>query len=153
MKIITSTNGYEIQVSDEDFEYLNQWNWSFHSNVISRTAGKKTVLLSHEILKRRGITFKDEVDHKDRNRLNNQFENLRPATRSQNCANRKLRKDNSSGFRGVYFDKRRNEYLSQISIHKFKQHLGCFHDPVEAAKAYDKAATHYFGEFASLNFP
>jgi hypothetical protein len=158
VKIILSTNGFEIHVSDEDFGFLNQWKWCviLQDNLprgIQRNDTRRRTSLPHEILRFRGVHFKDEIDHKDRDTLNNQIENLRPATRSQNTMNQGLRSNNTSGYKGVCFDRSCGRYSSRISCRKQKFHLGYFNDPVIAAKAYDVAAKHYHGNFAVLNFP
>ena len=51
-----------------------------------------------------------EIDHKDNDQLNNRIENLRPATRSQNCSNTGIGKKNTSGVKGVSWSKRNNKW-------------------------------------------
>ena len=91
------------------------------------------------------------IDHKDGNTLNNLEENLRICTFSQNQYNSKIRKDNKSGYKGVYFDNNHNIWVSQIVTEKIQIYLGSFDDPKDAAKAYNDAAIEYHGEFAVLN--
>ena len=64
-----------------------------------------------------------------------------------------IRKNNTSGFRGVYFTKRANKWIAAIEKDKKKYHLGHYDTPEEAARAYDAKAKELFGEFARLNFP
>jgi len=91
------------------------------------------------------------IDHIDHNGLNNKRENLRICTLTQNAANQRKGKG-SSNFKGVYWDKREQKWRGAIR-HKGKHlHLGSFNDELEAAKAYDKAAKEFWGEFAKLNF-
>ena len=93
-----------------------------------------------------------EIDHKDENKLNNQRYNLRLATHSQNMINKKIRKDNTSGYKGVHITS--GKYiLAHIRTGGKQIHLGSFIDIVSAAHAYDDAAKKYYGEFARLNFP
>jgi len=93
------------------------------------------------------------VDHKNNNTLDNRRENLRLATHSQNACNRsKIRKRTSSKFIGVYFEKRTGRYTSKIRIKGKRLWLGRFKSESDAARAYDKAARKYHGEFAKLNF-
>ena len=94
------------------------------------------------------------IDHKDRNRSNNKISNLRIATHSENMMNRKKQK-NKSGFRGVNFlndHKRSKPWYANINKNNKTIRLGYYSTAIEAAKAYDKAALTYHGEFASLNF-
>lgn len=93
-----------------------------------------------------------DVDHKDGNGLNNQRSNLRTATRAQNARNRRIRTDNTSGFKGVTWRKDLGKWNAFIEIKTKRIHLGYFTDPMEAACAYDMAAVKYFGEFAHCNF-
>jgi hypothetical protein len=93
----------------------------------------------------------EELDHRDRDGLNNRWENLRPATRLINCLNVGVRCDSLSGFKGVSASKRR--WKARILIGGQRKCLGSFSTPQDAAKAYDQAAYAAFGDSAFLNFP
>jgi hypothetical protein len=92
------------------------------------------------------------VDHHDGDGLNNQGYNLRPATHFQNCQNSRGKHGIYSLFKGIR-QRRGGQWTARIRVYKKELSLGCFHDEIEAAKAYDLAAKKYFGEFARLNFP
>jgi hypothetical protein len=93
------------------------------------------------------------VDHKDRNKINNAWKNLRLATGSQNNANHPVRRDSQSGFKGVrFFEGRKKGWQAYIRIEKRYRSLGYFRSPEEAAAAYDVAALKLYGNFARLNF-
>ena len=94
-----------------------------------------------------------QIDHWDRNGLNNQKVNLRPCTGQQNSFNRGKRTGCTSKFKGVHFNKERKKYMLQISVNRRQTYLGLFNSEIEAAKAYDVKALELFGEFAYLNFP
>lgn len=87
------------------------------------------------------------IDHIDRDPSNNRIDNLREATKSTNGFNSKLRIDNTIGLKGVYFDKRRNHFYSQIVINKTKIYLGRFDSAQEAHTAYINKAKELQGEF------
>lgn len=87
------------------------------------------------------------LDHRNRNKGASGINNLRPATPTQNAYNRKVRKDNSSGIKGVSWFKPAGKWRAVIRVGGKNKHLGLF-DDVEAAKsAYDEAAKELHGEF------
>jgi hypothetical protein len=90
------------------------------------------------------------VDHRDGNGLENRRFNLRVCDHANNRQNgRRLRSDNSCGFKGVY---RREEGWSAQIFSRGKHHsLGTFPTAEDAARAYDEAAVTLFGEFAATN--
>lgn len=91
-----------------------------------------------------------DVDHIDCNRSNDVWLNLRDVTNAQNHRNTKVRKTNTSGFKGVHFDSRRQKWKAVITVNYKNIHLGRFNTAQEAADAYWKAATKHFGEFARV---
>lgn len=90
-----------------------------------------------------------QVDHKNRIRTDNRWDNLRLATNSQNNRNRNLLKNNTSGYRGVAFNKQANKWQAQIRYNNRRKNLGHFNTAEEASKAYMEAAVKFHGEFAS----
>jgi hypothetical protein len=93
------------------------------------------------------------VDHRNCVGLDNRRDNLRTATQSQNTCNCRKRANTTSRFMGVYFNKAKGLWASSIKSHGKRIWLGYFKSEVEAARAYDRAAIKYHGEFARLNFP
>lgn len=88
-----------------------------------------------------------DVDHVNRCRSDNRWENLREATRSQNCANRPLAAENTSGARGVSWSKRDEKWRAEIRVNGKIRYLGVYSDIGDAAAAYSSAAEKAFGEF------
>ena len=94
-----------------------------------------------------GEPVPQEIDHIDGNRANNRITNLRAVTRAENLANSKMRA-NSSGAKGVYFDRQRGKYQAHI-MHQYKYyHLGRFDTFEQAVAARRDAAERLHGKFA-----
>ena len=94
-----------------------------------------------------GTWGRPTIDHRDGNSLNNRWSNLRLATLSQNNANRRRPRHNTSGFKGVSFDRQNGKWSATICREGHKTYLGRFETPQAAHKAYVKAARKLFGEF------
>lgn len=93
-----------------------------------------------------------EIDHRDRNGLNNQRSNLRWATKAQQRCNQALRRDSKTGFKGVNLV--RGKYWSAtIRANNTTFYLGYFATAEDAARAYDAKARELHGDFAYVNFP
>lgn len=80
-----------------------------------------------------------ELDHIDRNRTNNSISNLRPATTAENAHNSGNRKNNTSGIRGVSWDKKYKKWMAKICLNKKQIYIGHFASKLEAAAAYGAA--------------
>ncbi len=98
-----------------------------------------------------GIPKGKLIDHEDRNPLNNKITNLRFASKSQNAANSGIKPKNTSGFKGVSFEKKLSKWKVQIMDNGKKKHLGIRDNKIDAARLYDLHAKNIFGEFAYLN--
>lgn len=110
-------------------------------------------LRAHQLayfLKTRTVAPRGELDHRNRDGLDNSWTNLRLASLSQQNANRNLPVA-SSGYRGVNKNRRSKGFQAAIKVHARTIYLGSFMCPHEAAKAYNAAALEHFGEFAVLN--
>lgn len=158
MKTILLTKGQVAFVDDEDFDAVNVYKWHavpkrrrFYAarKFIDQEGRKVTQYLHHFLLP--GVA---RVDHRDGNGCNDQKGNLRPATNQQNCQGfRQPKVGASSKFRGVTWHRQRGKWAAQLCCGGKHISLGLFTSEVEAAKAYDKGALKYFGEFACPNFP
>ena len=98
MKKIPLTKGKFALVDDEDFERLSQFKWHYGKGYAARKTNEDYIYMHKEIL---GIGKKQEGDHKNGDKLNNQRANLRTCTHAQNMFNRRTQKNNVSGVSGV----------------------------------------------------
>ncbi len=89
----------------------------------------------------------DEIDHRNGNPDDNRIANLRDASCRQNSQNRKLPRNNSSGFKGVSWHKKRRRWVATIMCNGRARALGRFLRKEDAAAAYDTAATELFKDF------
>lgn len=89
-----------------------------------------------------------DIDHRDTDPLNNKWDNLRLTTESQNMANSCISKRNKTGYKGVCYFKRGNNYTARIMVKGKAVFLGYSDTAEEAHDLYIEAAKKYFGDFA-----
>jgi len=145
-------------VSDEDFERVNQFKWCAYVGKYSVYArrgirgGDGRLVTEHMHRFILGVTDpRLRVDHVFHNGLDNQRENLRIATCSQNCRNQRVRVSSTTGYKGVSLDKRSGTYRAYYGIGGKIVNIGSFDCPVEAARHYNKSAADNGEGFELLN--
>lgn len=140
-----------VLVSDEDFDYINQWlYWLSGKGKYAQREGNRYMhidIMEHRL--GRELEEGELVDHWDLNGLNNVFENLRLSSKSQNMANRLAPANNTSGYKGVTFNKRKQKWQAQITYQYKHTVIGLFNTPQAAFEAYKEKANELFGEFAN----
>lgn len=145
---------YTALVDDEDFERVNQFNWTVDIGVKTSYAIRvdgKTKIYMHRFIMNTSVDV--ECDHISGVGLNNQKYNLRNCTHRQNMINKnKPNRNCSSIYKGVYFNKKKNIYQAYIRAEDRHIYLGCSQIEREMAIAYDTAAIFYHGKFANTNF-
>lgn len=92
-------------------------------------------------------SFTQEIDHIDGNGLNNKIENLRIATSLENSRNKKTFSTNTSGRKGISYDKQANKWRAYIGISGKVKVLGFSKNFEEAVKLRENAEKEIFGEF------
>jgi two-component SAPR family response regulator len=151
---MTISDGTTVIVDDDDYERLSKWKWTASGNgyaVRGKHIGNRKyrrIYIHREIL---GAKHGEKVDHINGDKLDNRKENLRIATTAENSRNISVRKDNKSGYKGVFFASSRNKWHASIKVNYKSKFLGYFESKTEAAKAYNAAAIKYHGKFAKLN--
>jgi len=91
------------------------------------------------------------VDHKKRNPLDNRRSKLRLCSHAENHYNMEKPKNNTSGFKGICWDKNRNKWLARLEVNGKRIHVGRFDSIADAIPEYNEAAKKHHGEFAVLN--
>jgi hypothetical protein len=147
-KEIKLTQNQVTIVDDEDFISVSQFSW--YAAWIRDRFYAATRIHGKSVYLHAWLTGYKKTDHCNGNSLDNTRANLRLTDDSHNQGNRGPAKNNSSGYKGVVFDKSRGNWRAKIAGRTVG---GRFTSPEDAAHAYDKFAREYFGEFAKLNFP
>jgi hypothetical protein len=156
LKKVKLTKGYFALVDNEDYARViaaGKWYANDYHKVVYAEKGKTG---THKSLHRFILEVTNpriKVDHRDNDGLNCQRHNLRVATTSQNAQNSRVHKDNSSPYKGVWFNKLNKNWRVRIRVLGRNVEVGSFSSAKKAAQAYDVAAKQHFGEFAKLNFP
>lgn len=142
------------KISLEDFDLIKEYKWYVKENgypmthIFDDATGKdKKVKMSRLIMNPPDAYV---IDHIDRDPLNNQRNNLRICTQVQNMYNQSLNKLNTSGFKGVFYNKELNKWTAQIKVNQKNIYLGIFDKIEDAHQARIKADLKYFGEFSSF---
>jgi hypothetical protein len=153
--IVPLTQGFFAIIDASDAEKVGQHNWcaakcsgkfyAYRCRKVGENYASKMIAMHRYIL---GVVGRDHVDHVNSDTLDNRRANIRPATRSENMMNVGLCSRNSSGFKGVSWNKSVEKWQAQI-IAKGKWHnLGLHLTKEDAAQAYEKAAERLHGKFA-----
>ncbi len=144
--IIVASDGTECMVSEGDWLFLVGYNWDVDgwgyfrcSNGGTWNGNKINSRRLHQfVAERMGLKISDgyQIDHINRNKLDNRRSNLRVASFRLQTQNRSLRKTSISGYTGVSFKSSSGKYVAQIHINGKGKHLGYFDDPKGASEAY-----------------
>jgi len=164
VKLISLTQGKFAQVSDEDYDRLSKFKWQwvkprtvgatgYATRTKTYTRSQRVHVFMHQMVCAPMLEY--EADHRDGDGLNNQRDNLRLATRAQQCQNRPHRVTANSLFKGVKFEPRAKikPWGARIHCGSVRKSLGTFSTAEDAATAYNLAALELFGEFAWFNTP
>jgi len=148
LECINPNTNFSFLCSPEDEELARSCMWNLGGGGY---AYNKRVGMFHRIVMQTPDEL--ETDHINGKRIDNRRENLRVCTASENQMNKKKPKNNTSGFKGVSWEKRRNKFVANIYDRERHIFIGRHATAEEAGRAYDKKAIELFGRFAKLNFP
>ena len=149
---IPLTQGKFALVDEEDFERITRYKWLYDRGYARRRFqinGVQHMMHMHREVMQAPEGY--EVDHINGDKLDNRKCNLRVVTHQRNMFNMTSHKDSTSPYKGVYWNKERKKWTTQIAINGKRKHIGHFENEEDAAEAYNQAAKKYFGEYAKLN--
>lgn len=137
MKRIPLTKGAFTVIDDEDFDFVSKWRWKLHPQGYACRStwinGRWVTLLLHRVIADTPDHL--QTDHINRDRLDNRRGNLRNVTGSTNTMNQGLSPRNTSGYRGVSWDKNREKWRAQTKHLGKWVNLGRYDTAEEAAAA------------------
>ena len=141
-----TSKGEEFYFDLEDYDKIKNTHWSLnlHGYVSGHINRVNTELHTTIIDRASGMN----IDHINRNRLDNRKSNLRVCTISENRRNSSLSRKNTSGISGVSWFKKTSQWRARITVDKKEIHLGCFSNKDDAIKARLLAEKKYFKEFS-----
>ena len=143
--------GESFIIDSEDYCLVSKYRWvSNRSGYFLASTGERN---SHVFLHRMVIEPPDDmfVDHIDGNKSNCRKSNLRICSQTDNNRNVGVKSNNRCGYKGVYWASDRGKWRTEITVDRKHIHIGSFETAEEAARAYDKCALFYFGEYAKTN--
>ena len=150
MKLIPLTQGKYAMIDDADFDLVNRYKWYFNCGYVLTYQKGKRIRLHRLIL---NAPNDKQVDHINKDKLDNRRANLRLCTMQENNRNVGLRKDSASGFKGVCIEKSTGHWRPYVYVNGRPLYFGQFKSKHHAALAHDLWAVDLHGEFASTNFP
>ena len=149
--------GARILIDADDYDRLRGYSWHLdRKGYVVRSGdhpdrpGKKCSIRMHrEIF---GLVTNDPrvVDHIDGNPTNNRKSNLRICSAADNSKNRKISRNNTTGFKGVSWDPTRKKWTAKIRINRVLRNIGYFDSPEKAHDAYRVAAVELHGQFCNF---
>jgi len=151
LKVISKGETYDFVYDDEDEEIVKAHHWTLsrfrNGKLRAEFKDKNKSIRLHRLIM--GVTDPNvKVDHIDGDTQNNRRSNLRLASNAENLRNRGKTSGNTSGYKGVTWNKRSQKWIAQIKIDYKSIVIGRFDDKEKAAEAYIEAAKIYHKEFA-----
>lgn len=154
MKRIPLSRGKFALVDDCDFDELSKHRWFFATagyawrtlkiSECPHSYGKLLYMHRSILNAQKG----QEVDHINGDKLDNRRDNIRIASSRQNKLNKPKPRHNTSGVRGVNWNKGRRRWVARISVAVGQSKtIGYFRDKAAACAARSAAETKHYGEF------
>lgn len=156
MKEVSLTQGKVAIIDDDDLAIISKYKWhadksrnTFYARTNETVAPRKQKPIKmHRLIM--NAKHQETIDHINGDGLDNRRENLRLVHPVQNSQNKRKPRNSKSKYKGVSHSGP-SFFRAVIKVGDRNRHIGCFSSEIEAAAAYDQAASHFFGEFARLN--
>ena len=148
VKVFINNDPEKIMLCDiEDWNNLKEYYWRDAHGYAFSTKNHKTIMFHRTVLK---VTDKKiQVDHINGNRLDNRKSNLRLCTNQENSFNKYKNSNNTSGYKGVYYDKEKDKWRASIQYDgKSMKSPKRYDTPEEAYEWYVKKSNELFGDFS-----
>jgi len=152
---IPLTKGHVAIIDAADVPLVEAWNWyalvvrdTVYAIRGKWTGGKQRTILLHRVIMAPPDDL--QVDHRSGDGLDCRRANMRLATRAQNQHNQRTRRDNTSGFKGVSWDRGGQKWQAHIKIDGKQIYLGLFTSPESAHAAYSEASARLHGDYGRL---
>lgn len=147
---IPLTRGKFAIVDAQDAEIVQQYRWfylgsGYAARYASGSKGRKMTLMHRELM---GAGPDQLVDHVNHDGLDNRRVNLRVCSKAENQRNQRRNSKNTTGHKGVSYDKVRGKFAANIQVDGRQIALGRFDAIEDAVSAYEVAAKRYHGDFS-----
>jgi hypothetical protein len=133
----------------ENFELISKYYWNINKDGYIYTRDNGYIIFMHRLVM--NAQNNEQIDHVKHELYDNRKNELRIVTQSQNNMNYEIRKDNTSGYRGIYWNKKFSKWHVQISKNKNRYHLGYYDDIIQAIQIRDQFEEKLFGEYSYKN--
>ena len=155
MKIKLTREQFTL-IDEDDFQRVNnQGSWyafphqdSYYATRGDYSSGKRKNIFLHRFIM--NCPEGKEVDHINGDKLDNRKSNLRICTRSENAKNRRISKNNTSGFKGVHWHKGNKKWFAEICSNGKRIYGRGYNTKEEAFYRYKELATQLHGQFAKI---
>lgn len=146
-----SNTDKEMLCDAECLEELLKYYWNEMKGYARSSIGRKKIYAHRIVMGVGNYEINNQIDHINGNTLDNRKQNLRVVTSRQNGLNSSIRKDNTSGVTGVYWDKKKQKWLSRVFENGKGNFLGYFDKFDDAVAARKKGEEEHYGEYSYAN--
>jgi hypothetical protein len=128
---------------------INTYKWGLYEKYVVTRNNKKEIIYLHRLITNCNNNEK-VVDHINRNKLDNRIINLRICTSSENGKNLGIKKNNTSGVPGVWYNNKNDKWCAEIKLNYNKIWLGTYSNFDDAVEIRKQAEIKYFGKYAPI---